>query len=184
MVRYIALIRGINVGGNNKVTMSILKSELEKIGYKDVITYINSGNVIFSSNETNLEKLVYQHEKLLEDVFKVKTRVAIISVEEFHNAVKAAPIWWSKKEDEVVKHNALFIISPATAQEVIKQVGEAKPEYEKIAYAQHVIFWSAPLKTFGRTRWSKITNTSAYNSITIRNANTVNKLIQLTDSSK
>ncbi|WP_348922291.1 hypothetical protein [Enterococcus rotai] len=64
-------------------------------------------------------------------------------------------------------------------QEVIESVGEAKAEYEKVAYHERVIFWSAPIKTFSRSRWSKIVGTKMYSRITIRNANTVNKLAEL-----
>jgi glutamate synthase domain-containing protein 1 len=63
--------------------------------------------------------------------------------------------------------------------EVFKEVGEIKPEYEKVGYYGRVIFWSAPVETFSRTRWSKIVGSSVYGSITIRNANTINKILKL-----
>lgn len=59
------------------------------------------------------------------------------------------------------------------------EVGEAKPDYENVAAVHPIIFWSAPIKTFGRTRYSKIVGTKAYQSITIRNANTTLKLAEL-----
>ena len=78
------------------------------------------------------------------------------------------------------KHNAIFVIPPATAQQIAQLVGEAKPEYEQVDFYENVIFWSAPLKTFSRTRWSKIVQSKqAYNAITIRNYNTTQKLAQL-----
>ncbi len=61
----------------------------------------------------------------------------------------------------------------------MEEVGEAKPEYEKIAAAGQIIFWTAPLQTFNRTRYSKIVGTTAYQYITIRNANTTRKLLEL-----
>ena len=70
-----------------------------------------------------------------------------------------------------------------TAEEVCKQVGEVKPEYEKVTCNGKMIFWSAPIATFSRTRWSKIVqNKAAYNAITIRNANTTKKLATLCES--
>lgn len=57
----------------------------------------------------------------------------------------------------------------------------AKPDYEKVAYHDRVIFWSAPIKAFSKTRWSKVVQTSAYDKITIRNANTAKKLAQLAE---
>jgi len=67
----------------------------------------------------------------------------------------------------------------ATVFEVFKEVGVIKPEYEKIDYYGRIVFWSAPIKTFSRTRWSKVVGSSVYSSITLRNANTVKKLLQL-----
>lgn len=72
------------------------------------------------------------------------------------------------------------MISPISVEEVFAEVGEIKPEYEKIDHHGEVIFWSAPLKTFSKTRWSKIASSSVNNNVTIRNANTVNKLLLLT----
>ncbi|WP_312106289.1 DUF1697 domain-containing protein [Lachnoclostridium sp.] len=104
--------------------------------------------------------------------------VSIISVSDLSAAYDHAPLWWGQDKDS--KHNAIFIIPPITVEEVFEEVGEIKPEYETVAYFGRVVFWSAPLKTFSRTRWSKIVGSSLYDSITIRNSNTVTKLLQLT----
>ncbi len=177
MRKYTALLRGINVGGKNKISMPELKAAFEDKGYRDVITYINSGNVVFSSSNDNKENLRKECESAISDRFKLNILVTIISAEELSAALKNAPAWWN--EDSQSKHNAIFVIPPATATEIIEQVGSIKPEYEQIGYYGQVIFWSAPIKTFSRTRWAKIVGNSAYNSVTIRNANTTKKLLQL-----
>jgi uncharacterized protein (DUF1697 family) len=178
MTQYIALIRGINVGGKNTVSMTDLKESLLKNGFQNVSSYINSGNIIFESQETDLTKLVTTFENILLVEFTVTTRVAVLSVNEIHESWQHAPKWWGK--DPNSKHNAIFVIAPADAREVAAGAGDAKPEYEKIEVYNHVIFWSAPLDTFSRTRWSKIVNTSEYDKITIRNFNTTKKLVDLT----
>ena len=176
MRKYIALLRGINVGGKNKISMLELKAVFEDNGYRDVVTYINSGNVVFSSCNGE-EKLRKECEAAIADRFKLNILVTIISADDLSAALKNAPAWWDK--DIQSKHNAIFVIPPATATEIIEQVGSAKPEYEQIGYYGQVIFWSAPIETFSRTRWTKIVGNSAYNSVTIRNANTTKKLLQL-----
>ena len=178
MTKYIALIRGINVGGKNAVSMAHLKEALLSDGFESVSTYINSGNIIFDSQEVNLTKLVSTFEHILLAEFAVTTRVAVLPADEVRDSFKNAPLWWG--EDANSKHNAIFVIAPANAQEVALNVGDAKPEYEKIEAYGRIIFWSAPLQTFGRTRWSKIVSTAAYNDITIRNYNTTKKLVDLT----
>lgn len=181
MEKYIALLRGINVGGNNKVPMPELKPLFEQNGFADVVTYINSGNIIFASDITDTEKLKSECVRLLAEKYPFDIPVAVISVKDLSKALDNAPPWWNTDKDS--KHNAIFVIPPVTVKEVFRQVGEAKPEYEKVDYYGRVIFWSAPLKTFSKTRWSKVVQSSVYNSITIRNANTATKLVQLAKQS-
>jgi len=178
MTEYIALIRGINVGGKNAVSMTKLKESLLNIGFENVSSYINSGNIIFESQETDLIKLVATFANILTIEFAVITKVAVLSVKEIHDSLQHAPEWWG--QDPNSKHNAIFVIAPADVREVLEGVGDAKPEYEKIDAYNHVIFWSAPIDTFSRTRWSKIVSTNAYDKITIRNFNTTKKLVDLT----
>ena len=180
MTCYIALFRGINVGGNNKVSMTELKTAAMAAGFQNVSTHINSGNVIFESNSIDLAALSDAFEALTKKVFGVTTRVSVISAAELADALNAAPDWWDTNPDS--KHNAIFVIAPASTSQIAAEVGDIKPEYEKVAIHGNVIFWSAPLKTFGRSRWSKIVGTKAYRDITIRNANTTKKLLSLTES--
>lgn len=177
METYIVLLRGINVGGKNKVPMPELKELFEQNGFQDVITYINSGNIIFSSDNKELKKLKEECETLIANRFQLTIPVMLITAKDLLDAFQHAPSWWGEGEDS--KHNAIFIIPPTTVDEVFNAVGAAKPEYEKVDYYGNVIFWSAPIKTFSRTRWSKLVGTSMYDSITIRNANTFVKLCQL-----
>lgn len=177
MGKYVAFLRGINVGGKNKVSMPELKELFEENGFFDVVTYINSGNIIFSSDNTDEKKLKEKCEVLIADKFQLNIPVMILSVDDLVTALGHAPSWWGQDKDS--KHNAIFVLPPTTVDEVFKEVGEIKPEYEKVDYYGRVIFWSAPIKTFSRTRWSKIVGSSVYDSITIRNANTVRKIAQL-----
>lgn len=177
MAGYVAFLRGINVGGNNRVPMPDLKKLFEENGFTDVITYINSGNVIFSSDKNSAEEIKMDCELMLADHFRLNIPVTIVSIGDLSAAVANAPLWWDRDADS--KHNAIFVIPPVTVEEVLREVGEIKPEYEKAGHYGRVIFWSAPIKTFSRTRWSKVVGSSIYDSITIRNANTVKKVLEL-----
>lgn len=181
-ITYVALLRGINVGGNNKISMPELKSAFENKGFKNVITYINSGNVIFDSYFDEITVKTVCEESITES-FGLKIVVGIITAAELGDALAHVPDWWNKASDTKhsdAKHNAIFVIPPLTAQEACDEMGEIKPEYEKVAFYGKVIFWTAPLATFNHTRWSQIaTNKKVYNAITIRNANTILKLAEL-----
>ena len=176
-MRYVILLRGINVGGKNTLPMPALRAAFMEEGFSDVVTYINSGNLLFSHDETDTTALKIRCEVLIQSRFGLNIPVAVIPAADLRAAVAHAPAWWNRDADS--KHNAIFVIAPATAEEVSTQVGAIKPEYERIAHHGQVIFWSAPIKTFSRTRWSKVVSTAAYGSITIRNANTALKLAEL-----
>ena len=173
---YIALLRGINVGGKNKIDMKQLKTAFTEAGFSDVLTYINSGNVIFSSelDETAAQAAC---ESLIAKAFGLSIAVAILTADELADALAHAPGWWGNAPN--AKHNAIFVIPPATAKAICAEVGEIKPEYEKCAYHGKLIFWSAPMETFSRTRWGTVSKRTTYQKITIRNANTAFKLAEL-----
>lgn len=175
--KYIALLRGVNVGGKNLIAMPRLKAAVEECGFSDVKTYINSGNVIFSSDVDDLVRLKETMEGIIEAAFHLNIPVAVLSAEDLRAALLGAPDWWGTSGD--TKHNAIFVLHPATPEDIMREVGAINPEYEQIGHCGQVIFWSAPLKTFSKVRWIKIVSTSAYQSVTIRNANTTKKLLEL-----
>lgn len=177
MDKYIVLLRGTNVGGKNKVSMSELKKLFEQYGFKDVKTYINSGNIIFSSEITDEIKLKEICEGLISNKFKLTIPVAVICFNNLLNVLNNAPEWWDKDMDS--RHNAIFIIHPLTVDEIFKEVGTTKTEYENVGHYGNVVFWSAPNQTYSKTRWSKIVGLSFYKYVTIRNANTVKNILQL-----
>ena len=106
MIKYIALLRGINVGGKNKVSMKELKELMEQNGFQDVVTYINSGNIIFSSEDSDIEFLKKHCEALISERFKLDISLSIISAEELIEVLNNAPDWWGA--DKESKHNAIF----------------------------------------------------------------------------
>ena len=178
MDKYITLLRGVNVGGKNIISMPLLKEAMERSGFSNVSTYINSGNIIFPSNQKNILLLQKKCRKVIFETFLLDIPVAIISAADLSEALNNAPIWWDKDKEK--KHNAFVVIPPAKVDSIISLVGEIKPEYEKAAHYGQIIFWTAALKTFSRTAWSKFISKPGYNDITVRNANTIKKLAQLT----
>jgi len=82
MKKYIVLLRGINVGGKNKISMKELKELLEEYGFLDVVTYINSGNIVFSSHNSDIEFLKRNCEALIFEKFKLELLLMVITAEE------------------------------------------------------------------------------------------------------
>lgn len=174
-MRYVALLRGVNVGGNNKVTMKDLVAAMTEDGFIDVKSYINSGNVLFgSSSSKNLDKKVAaaikRHSGLDIDV-------VVVEAERWGKIIDEAPKAWGKQDDW--KHNIVVMIPPATPQQMLQEVGELRPEYESLTIGDGVVYQSISLKYFGRARSGALVGKPLYKKMTIRNYNTATKLAQL-----
>lgn len=176
-MKYVALLRGINVGGKNKISMSELVAVFKNHGFTDVSNYINSGNIMFSYESANEIIIKNDCETLLKNHFHLDIPIVIISSVEYIETMIHAPEWWNKDKESI--HNAIFAIHPVTIEDVYAQIGETNPQIERINYYGKVIFWSAPLKTYAKTRLTKIMGTTLYRTITVRNANTTLKLKEL-----
>ena len=177
-MKQIALLRGINVGGNNKISMAELKAAFERQGFQNVRSYINSGNIIFDSDIVDGTTLQTACEELILTEFGLTIPVCVISAAELREALAHAPPWWNQASD--TRHDAFFVLPPMTAAELCAHVGAVKEEYEQVNFHGRLIFWSAPMVSFSRTRWAKLSKDKAmYRSITVRNANTALKLVEL-----
>lgn len=179
MKRYIALLRGINISGKNKVVMAKLKKEFENLKFEDVKTYLNSGNVLFSSKEENSEKITKQIEEMLKKNYDFEIPVFVLEQERLKDILEHAPIWWGS-DDKTIYDNLIFMIAPTTFKEVFDEIGEAKEGLEKIQNYKDVIFWSFSRKDYQKTNWwAKTANINISKKLTIRTANTVRKIVKM-----
>ncbi len=175
---YIALLRGINVGGNNIIKMVALKACFEEIGFTDVRTYIQSGNVIFTSTEKSTEKLTKKIEKQLSKTFNYKSVVVVISEKQLKEVIEQAPKGFGQKKDEY-RYDVIFIKPPLSASDAFKQTIEGIKPKEGIDEGfsgKHALYFSRPIAKATQSRLSKIVALPIYQSMTIRNWNTTTKL--------
>lgn len=179
MKRYVALLRGINVGGKNKIAMKDLKINLENLGYENVKTYLNSGNVVFSSSESDIDKLMHQIEKMIKQEFNLDIPVLVVLQEHLIDILNNAPAWWHRNGKEIYD-NLIFIIPPSTFADVYAELGEPNKDLEKISNYEDVIFWSFVRKDFNKTNWwAKTASVKISTKLTIRIANTVKKIASM-----
>ncbi|HQR08848.1 MAG TPA: DUF1697 domain-containing protein [Gemmatales bacterium] len=92
-VRCVALLRGINVGKAKRVAMADLRALMEKLGYSDVKTLLNSGNVVFTVPGKVTEHIASQIEKSIASRLGVETRVFVVSAYELNQMIQANPLW-------------------------------------------------------------------------------------------
>jgi uncharacterized protein (DUF1697 family) len=179
-MRYVALLRGINVGGNNMIKMIDLKQCLETAGFDDVSTYIMSGNVFFSSEEADEPILAKKIEHAIEDRFGFPVRVVVISHAQMKRIISAMPKDWGNNTDW--KYNTLFIFPPHNAKTVLAEIGELKPDIEVAIPTEGAILQAVELKSFGRSTFGKNVASPIIKEVTIRNLNTTRKLMTILDA--
>lgn len=169
-------MRGINVGGNNIIKMAELKDCFEKMGFSGVSTYIQSGNVLFESQKSNLEleKLI---EKNLSEWFKYKSKVVVISKNQFLETVKEAPSGFGKSPDKF-RYDVIFLKKPLTAKEAIKQV-KVKKGVDTAHAGKHALYFSRLISKASQSSLPKLVGLLVYKDMTIRNWNTTTKILQL-----
>ncbi len=179
MDRYVALLRGINVSGKNKITMSALKNEFEKLGYKDIVTYLNSGNIIFSSEKNDISSLIAEIEKMIKEVFDLEIPIFLVIQEELKELLKVVPEWWGN-EDKDIYDNLIFMMPTLSYETLHEELGDPKDQYEKIHNYKNVVFWSFIRKDYQKTNWwSKTAKSNISDKITIRTANTIRKIVEM-----
>ena len=177
MKRYIAFLRGVNISGKNKVQMAELKKGFEEIGFAEVKTYLNSGNVIFSSEEDDIGRFTNRIETMIKRQFGLDIPVFVISKEALEDILCNAPDWWGNENKETYD-NLILIMPPATIADVFTEIGEPKEELEKIKDYKEAVFWSFSRKDYQKTNWwPKTASANISSRLTIRTVNTVRKIV-------
>ncbi|TCD46067.1 DUF1697 domain-containing protein [Streptococcus sp. X16XC17] len=179
MERYVALLRGININGKNKIQMGELAEGFHSLNFQEVKTYLNTGNVIFSCFENDTATLRHQIESMIKSNFRLDIPVFVIPIVELEEILHCAPRWWGNKDKEMYD-NLIFMIPPATFSEVYDTLGQPNIVLESIENVKNAIFWSFNRERYQKTNWwSKTISSTVAKSLTIRSANTVRKLIKM-----
>lgn len=171
-MKYVALLRGINVGGNKKVPMVDLRDVFTDLGFRNVSTYINSGNVIFESakkpNVANIEQALAQ-------TFGFELRIVLRSKENILHLARGIPMSWHNNQDE--KTDILFLWQDFDSKDSLDLVN-ATP-VDTLRYIDGAIVWHIKKKDYNKSGMNKFIGTPLYKNMTARNINTVRKLAEL-----
>jgi uncharacterized protein (DUF1697 family) len=173
---FVALLRGVNVGGNNMISMSALKVSFQKMGFGEVSTYINSGNILFKTKEADPRKLETKIEAMISKEYKLVCKVVVRSFAEMASLVETLPKNWDT--DKQWKYNVMFLRHSIDSETVLERLG-AKPDIEKVVYYPGTLLWSARLSDLGRTTMSKLSSQKIFQDMTVRNTNTTRKIYEL-----
>jgi uncharacterized protein (DUF1697 family) len=175
--QYLALLRGINVGGNNAFKMADLIACFEALGFNGVATYIQSGNVIFQSEETDLMKLTTKIEAELANRFNYPSKIVLVTFNQLAAIVKNAPAGFGSKPDEY-KYDVIFLKAPLTPTQAIQFV-TVRAGVDTALPGEDVLYFSRRADKLGQSYLKKIITMPIYKEMTIRNWNTTRKLLEL-----
>ncbi len=178
---YVALLRGINVGGKNKVDMKRLKEAFMEAGMKSVSTYINSGNVIFIDNQRTKAEIAGILEEVILHYFQLEIKVLIRSIDDFKDMIKILPTTW--KNDKEMKCDVLFLWEEIDQGAILNEL-TIKPEIDTVLYTPGAILWSVDKRNVTRSGLSKLVGTNLYKKMTIRNVNTTRKIYEIMQDTK
>jgi uncharacterized protein (DUF1697 family) len=179
-VRYVALLRGINVGGKTLVKMADLKTCLEAVGLEGVSTYIASGNVLFESRERDAAKLEKAIETAIEDRFALPVKVVVLGRAAYGRIVKSIPKAWIG--DATLRANIAFVRRGTDARQVVREL-QPDRAIEEVEAVDGAILWATRRDALDRSVMRKLIGGAAYKELTVRNLNTTLKLHELLDGS-
>lgn len=182
MTQYVALLRGINVGGNNLIKMTELARCFEKQGFQGVKTYIQSGNVIFEAGSSAPGKVVRGLEAAILKTFDCRASVAIRSKAEMKSIVADAPKGFGK-QPEKYRYDVIFLLEPLTAKGALKDV-PLREGVDQAFAGSGVLYFSRLVAKATQSKLPKVASMPMYKSMTIRNWNTTTKLLSLMEAAE
>jgi uncharacterized protein (DUF1697 family) len=179
VARYVALLRGINIGGKNLIAMPALQAFFEGEGFAEVATYIQSGNVLFTAGGRSAA-LAARIEAGLSKAFDYRARVVLRSLPELRGVVGEAPDGFGA-DPARFRYDVIFLRPPVSAAEALA-VAPAKPGVDRLAAGRGVLYLSRPIDRASESRMSRITALPIYAEMTIRNWNTTTRLLALMEA--
>jgi uncharacterized protein (DUF1697 family) len=174
-LKYVALLRGINVGGKNTIAMKELKACFERQGFGDVSTYINSGNIIFTTSAPE-SGLVTTIEACIKTEFDLDIPVVVCSQQEIAATAQKIPQKWVN--DKTMRTDVLFLWPEADRADVLNEI-KINPAVDNVLYVPGSIIWNYDRVNYTKTAMRYFIGTKIYKQMTARNVNTVRKLSKM-----
>jgi len=176
LTSYVALLRGINVGGNAVVSMKDLKTCFERLGLQDVRTYINSGNIIFNDSRSDMPRLTRVIESGIKAHCKMDIRVVIKSQKDLAAICRKMPRDWVT--DKVMRTDVMFLWDEVDTPEMIAAI-PVNPQVDRLLHVKGALIWNITREDYGKSKVPKMLGSRFYKNMTARNANTTRKLLEL-----
>jgi uncharacterized protein (DUF1697 family) len=175
-MRYVAFLRGINVGGKTLIRMADLRDCVAAVGHSDVATYIASGNVLFSAPTRSGGTLERPLEKAIERRFGLDVRVFVRSARQLTATANALPKGWIGNQQ--LRCNVIFVAREIDRASLVREFAP-KPEIEELIRVPGALLWAAKRSALTRSTMVKLSRHPLYARMTARNPTTVLELAKL-----
>ena len=176
--QYLALLRGINVGGKNLVKMADLRAAFESMGFADVATYIASGNVLFRAPRQRREELAARIESELTGRFGIELKVVLLTEAHLKAVVEGAPRGFGGDSHLC---DVVFVRKPLTVKKAFGAV-EIREGVDRAWPGRGVLYFSRLAAKATSSRLNKVASRPEYKNMTIRSWSTTTKLLTLMES--
>lgn len=176
---YVALLRGINVGGNNKIGMNQLKETFEQAGMYNVVTYINSGNIIFADDQARSDahaEISAILEQAIAADFGLQIKVLVRDMDEITSVIQALPSDWTN--DDQAKSDVFFLWEEINDVDILEKL-PLKPGVGELIYVPGALLYSVGREEATRSGMNKLASSKIYSYMTVRNVNTTRKIYAL-----
>ena len=177
MSHYLVLLRGINVGGKNIIKMADLKASFEAMGFSNVVTYIQSGNVLFQCEQKDKLELTAMIEKGLSKRFNFEAKVVVVAQKDLAAIIRAAPMGFGE-DDKKFRYDVIFLKEPLTPKEAMQSV-KVREGVDTAHAGKQALYFSRLISRASQSYLTKIIGMPVYQNMTIRNWNTTTKLLAL-----
>lgn len=177
MTTYISLLRGINVSGQKLIKMDMLRMSYERLGFKNVSTYLQSGNVVFNASERDLCEIERELSLQIEKDFGFNVQTIVLTIENLKQIIDNNPFLNDVNKDQSFFYITFFSSKPDFSNS--KAIEDKKQSLEEIIMSDDVAYLYCP-NGYGRT---KLTNNFLETKLkiraTTRNWKTTNELLKI-----
>ena len=174
---YLALLRGLNVGGKNIIKMEELARLFEAEGFSAVKTYIQSGNVLFRSRADDAAAITRRIQKRLFEAAGIETPAALLTLDQMRRIVEKKPAGFGEEKSRY-RYDVIFLIEPLDAKEALSQI-KKREGVDELWPGERAVYISRVIADLSKSAFSKITQSPIYQQITVRNWNTTEKVYAL-----
>lgn len=179
-MRYVALLRGVNVGGKNRVPKQDFQTVLEGLGFRDVVIYLNSGNAVFTSDDVVESRDV---QTALEEYFGFAIPTLLLPGDKVQKIAETIPLDWTndapRPDKSGQKSDVLYLFDEINTPNILDDIGY-KSDIEKMIYVDGAVITNVSRANQSKGSLQKLIGTELYSHMTIRNINTARKLAELT----